>query len=47
MLGDNIFFRHELSEVLFRAQQRQSGATVFAYQVVDPQHYGVDEFDGG
>ena len=45
ILGDNIFFGHALSEVLARARQRASGATVFAYQVADPERYGVVEFD--
>ena len=45
VLGDNIFFGHGLSEVLESARQRESGATVFAYHVVDPERYGVVEFD--
>lgn len=45
VLGDNIFFGHGLPEVLARARQRQSGATVFAYHVADPQRYGVVDFD--
>jgi glucose-1-phosphate thymidylyltransferase len=45
VLGDNIFFGHGLSEVLASARQRSSGATVLAYQVADPQRYGVVEFD--
>jgi glucose-1-phosphate thymidylyltransferase len=45
VLGDNIFFGHGLSEVLARARKRTSGATVFAYQVADPQRYGVVHFD--
>lgn len=45
VLGDNIFFGHGLTDVLSRARQRQSGATVFAYQVADPERYGVVEFD--
>src|SRR3954466_15953283 len=45
VLGDNIFFGHGLSEVLASAPQRSSGATVLAYQVADPQRYGVVEFD--
>ena len=45
VLGDNIFFGHGLSEVLEKARQRHSGATVFAYQVADPERYGVVEFD--
>ena len=45
VLGDNIFFGHGLSEVLERARMRRSGATIFAYHVVDPQRYGVVDFD--
>ena len=45
VLGDNIFFGHGLSDVLARARQRRSGATVFAYQVADPERYGVVDFD--
>jgi glucose-1-phosphate thymidylyltransferase len=46
VLGDNIFFGHGLSELLDRARQRLSGATVFGYQVHDPERYGVVAFDG-
>jgi glucose-1-phosphate thymidylyltransferase len=45
VLGDNIFFGHGLSEVLARARQRAEGATVFGYQVADPERYGVVDFD--
>lgn len=45
VLGDNIFFGHGLTDVLARARQRASGATVFAYRVADPQRYGVVDFD--
>jgi glucose-1-phosphate thymidylyltransferase len=45
VLGDNIFFGHGLTEVLERARQRPSGATVFAYHVADPERYGVVDFD--
>lgn len=45
VLGDNIFFGHGFSEVLQRARQRAEGASVFAYQVADPERYGVVEFD--
>ncbi len=45
VLGDNIFFGHGLPEVLGRARQRTSGATVFAYHVADPERYGVVDFD--
>ena len=45
VLGDNIFFGHGLSEILQSARQREAGATVFAYQVADPERYGVVDFD--
>ena len=45
-LGDNIFYGHGLPDYLRRAAGRSEGATVFGYQVRDPQHYGVVEFDG-
>jgi glucose-1-phosphate thymidylyltransferase len=45
VLGDNIFFGHGLVDVLGRARQRERGATVFAYHVVDPERYGVVDFD--
>lgn len=45
VLGDNIFYGHELTSLLRRALARKSGATVFAYLVEDPQRYGVVEFD--
>jgi len=45
VLGDNIFFGHGLPDVLDRARQRRSGATVFAYHVADPERYGVVDFD--
>lgn len=44
-LGDNIFFGHGLPEILVRSAGRGSGATVFAYQVHDPDRYGVVEID--
>jgi len=46
VLGDNIFYGHDLSQLLRRATAREKGATVFAYPVKDPQRYGVIEFDG-
>ena len=45
VLGDNIFFGHGLADVLTQARERQSGATVFAYHVADPERYGVVDFD--
>ncbi|MCE5181743.1 MAG: glucose-1-phosphate thymidylyltransferase RfbA [Anaerolineaceae bacterium] len=45
VLGDNIFYGHELSNDLQAAAQKGSGATVFAYPVHDPERYGVVEFD--
>jgi glucose-1-phosphate thymidylyltransferase len=45
VLGDNIFYGHGLPELLQSANARTSGATVFAYRVVDPQAYGVVSFD--
>ena len=45
VLGDNIFYGHELAEDLRDATERASGATVFAYPVHDPERYGVVAFD--
>jgi glucose-1-phosphate thymidylyltransferase len=45
VLGDNIFYGHELVEQLHSANDRTSGATIFAYHVTDPERYGVVEFD--
>ncbi len=45
VLGDNIFHGHELHKLLQRADARESGSTVFAYHVQDPERYGVAEFD--
>ncbi len=47
ILGDNIFYGHDLVEQLRRANARAKGATVFAYRVNDPERYGVVEFDDG
>jgi glucose-1-phosphate thymidylyltransferase len=45
VLGDNIFYGHDLQRRLASATARRTGATVFAYHVHDPQRYGVVEFD--
>lgn len=45
ILGDNIFYGHGLPELLAGAVQRKVGATVFAYEVSEPQHFGVVVFD--
>jgi len=45
VLGDNIFFGHDFSKLLANAQAKKTGATVFGYQVADPERYGVAEFD--
>ena len=45
ILGDNIFYGHDLSQLLQRANAQTSGATVFAYPVNDPERYGVAEFN--
>jgi glucose-1-phosphate thymidylyltransferase len=47
ILGDNIFYGNDLKGLLDDAQRGREGATVFAYHVVDPQRYGVVEFDSG
>jgi len=45
ILGDNIFYGHDLENLLYSAHARESGATVFAYHVNDPERYGVAEFN--
>lgn len=45
VLGDNIFYGHDLQKQLEAAVAKESGATVFAYHVHDPERYGVVEFD--
>jgi glucose-1-phosphate thymidylyltransferase len=45
VLGDNIFYGHDLQSQLLRANARPQGATVFAYTVADPERYGVAEID--
>ena len=46
VLGDNIFYGHDMPKLLQNAHGRRDGATVFAYHVNDPERYGVVEFDG-
>jgi glucose-1-phosphate thymidylyltransferase len=46
VLGDNIFFGHDLPLMLRRAGEREAGGTVFGYRVADPERYGVVAFDG-
>jgi len=45
ILGDNIFYGHDLAALLRRADARERGATVFGYHVADPERYGVVSFD--
>ncbi|HEX8365525.1 MAG TPA: glucose-1-phosphate thymidylyltransferase RfbA [Allosphingosinicella sp.] len=45
ILGDNIFYGHDLAVLLRRANERERGATVFGYHVADPERYGVVSFD--
>ena len=45
VLGDNIFYGHEMTDDLRAASEKEAGATVFAYRVNDPERYGVVEFD--
>ncbi|CAG2128646.1 Glucose-1-phosphate thymidylyltransferase 1 [Cupriavidus yeoncheonensis] len=45
ILGDNLFFGHDLVSQLTRSAEQEQGATVFAYHVQDPERYGVVEFD--
>ncbi|WP_311222574.1 MULTISPECIES: glucose-1-phosphate thymidylyltransferase RfbA [unclassified Acidovorax] len=45
VLGDNIFHGHDFEDLLSHAMQREHGASVFAYHVLDPERYGVAEFD--
>ncbi|MET3601481.1 glucose-1-phosphate thymidylyltransferase RfbA [Martelella mangrovi] len=45
ILGDNIYFGHGLPEMLAKADQKESGGTVFGYYVADPERYGVVAFD--
>ncbi len=45
VLGDNIFYGHDIAKDLCEASRREAGATVFAYRVNDPERYGVVDFD--
>ena len=45
ILGDNIFYGHDFSQLLLNAKHREEGATIFTYHVQDPERYGVAEFD--
>lgn len=45
ILGDNLFFGHDLQKLLTKAAKKASGATVFAYPVKDPERYGVVEYN--
>jgi glucose-1-phosphate thymidylyltransferase len=45
VLGDNLFYGHDLVKLLSSAHEQTSGATVFAYHVQDPERYGVVDFD--
>lgn len=45
VLGDNIFYGHDFQSLLLNAGQRETGASVFAYHVNDPERYGVAEFN--
>ena len=45
ILGDNIFYGHDINSLLHSASEREQGATIFVYHVKDPERYGVTEFD--
>lgn len=45
ILGDNIFYGHDLEDMIHSANERKTGASIFAYHVDDPKRYGVVEFD--
>jgi glucose-1-phosphate thymidylyltransferase len=45
VLGDNVYYGHDLADLMSEADDRSNGATVFAYPVFDPERYGVVEFD--
>lgn len=46
ILGDNLFYGHDLVDLLRAATQQRDGATIFAYHVSDPERYGIVEFNG-
>jgi len=45
ILGDNVYYGHDLADMMIEADQRETGASVFAYPVSDPERYGVVDFD--
>lgn len=45
ILGDNVYYGHDLADMMVEADKRPTGASVFAYPVVDPERYGVVDFD--
>jgi glucose-1-phosphate thymidylyltransferase len=45
VLGDNVYYGHDLADMMVDADQRETGASVFAYPVGDPERYGVVDFD--
>ena len=45
ILGDNLFYGNGFSEILKKAKEKETGATIFGYNVKDPERYGVPEFD--
>ena len=45
ILGDNVFYGHELERILIEADSKRNGATIFGYHVSDPENYGVVEFN--
>jgi glucose-1-phosphate thymidylyltransferase len=45
VLGDNLFYGHDFTDILAAADRNRDGATVFGYEVADPTAYGVVEFD--
>lgn len=47
ILGDNLFYGHDLARILCEAADREEGVTIFGYHVADPSSYGVVEFDEG